>query len=136
MGIARAVWYGRAVLALLAQTNLPLHDAMDLACGGVSRADTLSMWGCALACGGVLFASWHRRRAVLEDEHGTWAAIMALVHVAQVLTAMWLVPMGCLSSHLLSTFVGWASPWLVAAVLFRSAVRPTPEALRGGDPNP
>lgn len=112
-----------------AQLQMAYADAVDLACSGAQTADTVSMAGCALGLAALVFAWWYRARAALEDDHKTWAAIALLAFVAQVLASMWVVPMGCLSWHALSTFVGYASPWIITAALFRSALAPTPETL-------
>lgn len=128
------------MLPVAAQLQMAYADATDLACSGAQTADTVSMAGCALGLAALAFAWWYRARAALEDDHKTWAAISLLAFAAQMLASMWVVPMGCLSWHALSTFAGYASPWIITAALFRSALAPTPEALsdkkseRPGDP--
>jgi uncharacterized membrane protein len=123
-----------------AQLRMAYADAADLACAGAQSAETVAQVGCALGFAAVVFAWEYRARAALEDDHRTWAAIAFLVSVAHVLAAMWAVPIGCLSGHLLTTFVGYASPWLIAALLFRIAIAPTPAPFtdtkneRPGDP--
>ncbi len=124
------------MLPLVAQIQMPVDDAMDVACGALRDAESLSTWAAVASLGAVAFAWWHRGRAASGGQHGVWAAIMALAGAAQVLVAMWLVPMGCLSWHALALFVGNATPWLVAAGLFRAAVAPAERlpSSQPGDP--
>lgn len=109
---------------------MPLDDAMSLACGGLRAADAFSSWVCAAALAGAALTVAYRARAAVAGQHGLWSAVLLLLGVCHVMASMWLVPMGCLSSSALVSFVGYASPWLVAAMLMRSAVAPTPDALR------
>lgn len=116
--------------------QLRFDDAPDLACVGNAAAETFA-YGCAAAVVPVIFlALWYRPRAAQDDLHNTWAAIAVLAGVLQTVVMLYQVAPGCLSGHALSIFVGCASPWLVVAALFRSAVAPPPPALRSNDPTP
>ncbi len=121
------------MLPVVAQFRMSYADPADLACGAMETPETASMVGCALGLAAIAFAWWYRPRVAREGDQNTWAAIALLIGVAQVLTAMWLVPMGCLSGHALSSFVGYASPWIISAGLFRSAIVPTSPLPRSGD---
>lgn len=124
------------MLPLAAQLQMAYADAADLACAGARTADTVAQGGCAVGLAALVFAWRYRTRAALEGDHKTWAAIALLALAAQVLASMWVVPMGCLSWHALTTFIGYASPWFLAAMLFRSAIAPTGEPLSNAEAQP
>lgn len=117
------------MLFLVAQTQLPLDDAMSLACGGLRVADAVSAWACVAALAALGLTLAFRARAASAGQHGLWAAVTLLLGVCHVMASMWVVPVGCLTPSAFIAFVGYASPWLLAAMLLRAAVAPTPDAL-------
>ena len=117
------------MLFLVAQTHVPLDDAMSVACGGLRTADTFSSWACVAAVGALGLTLAYRARVATAGQHGLWAAVALLLGICHVMASMWVVPMGCLTPSAFVAFVGYASPWLLAAMLLRAAVAPTPDAL-------
>ena len=63
------------MLFLVAQTHVPLDDAMSVACGGLRTADTFSSWACAAAVGALGLTLAYRARAATAGQHGLWAAV-------------------------------------------------------------
>jgi heme A synthase len=117
---------------------LQMHyaDPIDLACYGIADAETLSMkMGVASLL--TLPLTWiYRGATAREKQNHTWSAVVALLGVVQILVGMFCVPFGCLSGNALTTFFGYATPWFISAMLFRSAVAPVPPTIqsRPGDP--
>lgn len=124
------------MLFLVAQTHVPLDDAMSVACGGLRTADTVSSYACVAALAALGLTLAYRARAASAGQHGLWAAVVLLLGICHVMGSMWVVPMGCLTPSALVAFVGYASPWLLSAMLLRAAVAPTPDALLSADTPP
>lgn len=110
------------------QWSLRYADLADVACLANGRAEEFAYAGTALALVAAGVAWWARGRVAAAGQQGLWAIASCLVGVMHVLGAMFLVPSRCLSGHLFGTFVGAASPWLLAAGILRSGVAPTPDA--------
>lgn len=105
--------------------SLRSSEAAELVCLASERAVGFAWSGTVVAAIAVVAAWRTRDRAAAADHHGLWALVMLLLGVMHVLAAMFLVPSGCMSAHLFGRLVGAASPWVLAAGLFRGGVAPT-----------
>jgi len=114
--------------------SLRFADLADVACLANHRAQSFAWAGTALALVVAVIAWWSRPRVAALGQQTLWALAACLAAVMHVLCAMFFVPSGCLSGHLFSELVGAASPWLLAAGLFRTGVAPAPPALDAGAP--
>jgi hypothetical protein len=123
------------MIYLIGLLQMHYADPIDLACYGIAHAETLSMKIGVFALL-TLPLTWKFRAATArEKQNHTWSAVMALLGVVHMLVGMFCVPFGCLSGNALTTFFGYATPWFISAMLFRSAVTPTPpstQSLSGG----
>lgn len=104
-------------------------DLADVACLANARAEEFAYGGTAVAIVAAAAAWRTRAKVAAAGQQGLWAIAAALAGVMHVICAMFLVPPRCLSGHLFGELLGAASPWFLAAGLFRSGVAPTPSAL-------
>ncbi len=105
--------------------SLRPSEPAELVCLVSERAVDFAWSGTVVAIIAAGVAWRTRDRAAAVDHHGLWALVMLLLGALQVLGAMFLVPSGCLSGHLFGRLLGAASPWVLAAGIFRAGVAPT-----------
>jgi hypothetical protein len=110
------------VLELLAQIE-PL-DRADLACQGASFAREVALYLGVGAVAMIAFAYFYRDRAAAEGLKTVWTIASLLLGVLHVFAALWFVPLGCLTSNEFTYIAVSASPWALAAMLFRSGLPP------------
>lgn len=118
------------MLPLVAMLQMQFNDAADLACVNNASAEATAYRFALAAALAIPLTLWYRTRAAIDGLQTVWAAIALLTGTAQVIASLFLVAPGCLSGHALAIFLGCASPWLVVASLFRSAVIPLPKLSR------
>lgn len=110
------------MLELLAQIE-PL-DRADLACQGASFAREVALYLGVGAVAMIAFAYFYRDRAAAEGLKTVWTIASLLLGVLHVFAALWFVPLGCLTSNEFTYIAVSASPWALAAMLFRSGLPP------------
>lgn len=110
------------MLELLAQIE-PL-DRADLACQGASSARDVALYLGVGAVAMIVFAYLYRDRAAAEGLKTVWTISSLLLGVLHMLGALWFVPLGCLTSNEFTYVAVSASPWALAAMLFRTGLPP------------
>lgn len=116
------------------QWSMRYAESTEVACLAAERAAEFAWWATPVALVAVLAARRWRDRAAAEGQHGLWAVAMLLLGAMHVLMAMFLAPSGCMSGQLFGRLLSAASPWVVAAGLFRTGVPPTSGPLSPPDP--